>query len=72
MDKDRIAGSAKEIKGSVKETIGKATGDAKLQADGRADKAEGKFQNVLGGRQGRGEGCAEELAALRLSQRSRS
>ncbi len=27
MDKDRIAGAAKEIKGSVKETIGKAVGD---------------------------------------------
>jgi uncharacterized protein YjbJ (UPF0337 family) len=49
MDKDRIVGSAKEIKGSVKETIGKATGDAKLQADGGADKAEGKIQNAIGG-----------------------
>ena len=28
MDKDRIAGAAKEIKGSLKETIGKAVGDA--------------------------------------------
>ena len=49
MDKDRIAGSAKEIKGAVKETIGKAVGDAKLQSDGRADKLEGKVQNALGG-----------------------
>jgi uncharacterized protein YjbJ (UPF0337 family) len=49
MDKDRIAGSAKEIKGSVKEIIGKATGDAKLQADGKTDKIEGKFQNAIGG-----------------------
>ena len=49
MDKDRIAGSAKQIKGSVKEAIGKAAGDAKLQADGRADKVEGKVQNAIGG-----------------------
>jgi uncharacterized protein YjbJ (UPF0337 family) len=49
MDKDRIAGSTRQIKGSVKETIGKATGDAKLQADGRADKVEGKVQNAIGG-----------------------
>jgi uncharacterized protein YjbJ (UPF0337 family) len=49
MDKDRIAGAAKEIKGSVKETIGKVTGDAKLQADGKADKVEGKIQNAVGG-----------------------
>jgi uncharacterized protein YjbJ (UPF0337 family) len=49
MDKDRIAGTAKEIKGSVKETIGKAVGDAKLQSDGKADKVEGKVQNAVGG-----------------------
>ena len=49
MDKNRIAGSAKEAKGAVKVTIGKATGDAKLQADGRADKIEGKLQNAIGG-----------------------
>ena len=49
MDKDRIAGAAKEIKGSVKETIGKAAGDAKLQSDGKADKVEGKVQNAVGG-----------------------
>jgi uncharacterized protein YjbJ (UPF0337 family) len=49
MDKDRIAGTAKEIKGSVKETIGKAVGDAKLQSDGKVDKVEGKVQNAVGG-----------------------
>ena len=49
MNKDRIAGAAKEIKGSVKETIGKATGDAKLEAEGKADKVEGKIQNAVGG-----------------------
>jgi len=49
MDKDRIIGSSKEIKGAAKEGIGKATGDAKLQADGKTDKAEGKVQNAIGG-----------------------
>ena len=49
MDKDRIAGSAKEIKGAVKETAGKAVGDAKLEADGKTDKIEGKVQNAIGG-----------------------
>ena len=49
MDKDRIAGSAKEIKGSIQEKIGKATGDAKLEAEGKADKVEGKIQNAVGG-----------------------
>jgi uncharacterized protein YjbJ (UPF0337 family) len=49
MDKDRVEGSAKKIKGSVKEGLGKATGDAKLQAEGKADKAEGTIQNAVGG-----------------------
>jgi uncharacterized protein YjbJ (UPF0337 family) len=49
MDKNRIAGSAKEAKGVVKEAIGKVTGDAKLQAGGRADKVVGKIQNAIGG-----------------------
>ena len=49
MNKDRVAGAAKELKGSLKETIGKAVGDAKLQSDGKADKLEGKVQNAVGG-----------------------
>ncbi len=49
MDKDRIAGSAKEIKGAVKQVVGKAAGDAKLEADGKAKKVEGKVQNAIGG-----------------------
>lgn len=49
MDKDRIAGSAKKIKGSAKTAIGKATGDAKLQSEGEAEKVEGKVQNAFGG-----------------------
>jgi len=49
MDKNRIAGSIKEIKGAVKEAIGKVVGDAKLQSDGKTDKAVGKIQNAVGG-----------------------
>jgi hypothetical protein len=32
MDEDQVAGSAKEIKGAVKQTAGKVLGDAKLQS----------------------------------------
>jgi uncharacterized protein YjbJ (UPF0337 family) len=48
MDKDRIAGSAKQVKGSIKEAAGKALGDAKLQSEGKSDKAAGKVQNAIG------------------------
>jgi len=49
MDKDRVAGSAKEVKGSLKEAAGKRGGDAKLEAEGRGNKAEGKVRNAVGG-----------------------
>ncbi len=48
-DKDRIIGSAKVVKGDLKEATGKAVGDAKLEAQGKADKIEGKVQNAVGG-----------------------
>ena len=49
MDKDRIEGVAKQAKGTIKEAVGKTIGDAKLAADGKSDKVEGKIQNAFGG-----------------------
>jgi uncharacterized protein YjbJ (UPF0337 family) len=49
MGEDRIAGSAKEAKDAIRETSGKALDDAKLTAEGKSDKAEGKVQNAIGG-----------------------
>jgi uncharacterized protein YjbJ (UPF0337 family) len=49
MNKDRIGGAAKQAKGALKKAAGKALGDSKLVADGKADKAEGKLQNAIGG-----------------------
>ncbi len=49
MDKDRVVGSAKVVKGKVKEAAGKAIGDAKLEMDGKVDQTEGKVQNAVGG-----------------------
>ena len=48
MNKDRIGGAAKQAKGALKKAAGKALGDSKLVADGKADKAEGKLQNAVG------------------------
>jgi uncharacterized protein YjbJ (UPF0337 family) len=49
MDKDRIKGSAQQVKGTMKEIAGKVTGDAKLESEGKADKVAGKIQNAVGG-----------------------
>ena len=49
MDKHRVVGSAKQVKGAVKQAVGKAVGDTKLESEGKADKIEGKVQNAIGG-----------------------
>jgi uncharacterized protein YjbJ (UPF0337 family) len=49
VDKDRIAGSAKEVTGAVKQAAGKVVGDVKLESQGAAEKTEGKIQNAVGG-----------------------
>jgi uncharacterized protein YjbJ (UPF0337 family) len=49
MDKDRLKGMADQAKGKIKEQAGKVTGDAKLQGEGKADKAAGKVENTVGG-----------------------
>ncbi|MDP3656912.1 MAG: CsbD family protein [Brevundimonas sp.] len=48
-DHDRVEGAAKNLGGNIKEAAGKLTGDEKLKAEGRADQAEGKVQNAVGG-----------------------
>ena len=48
MDKDRLVGSAKQVKGAVKQSVGRAVGDAKLESEGQADKVDGKIRNAIG------------------------
>jgi uncharacterized protein YjbJ (UPF0337 family) len=48
MDKDRIAGTAKEFGGRVEGAAGDIVGDAKTQASGRAREAAGTVQNLYG------------------------
>ena len=49
MDNDRIKGAAQQARGAIKEVAGKISGDAKLEAEGKADKVAGKLQNAVGG-----------------------
>ena len=48
MDKDRIAGAAKDFAGKAESAVGGLTGDAKTQAEGRAREAAGTVQNLYG------------------------
>jgi len=47
-NKDKAKGTGKHVGGKIKETAGKAVGNERLQAAGRADQAEGKIQKKAG------------------------
>jgi uncharacterized protein YjbJ (UPF0337 family) len=49
---DKISGLANQAAGKVKEGVGKATGDAKLETEGAAQDAKGKVQKGIGDAKG--------------------
>ncbi|MCS6762458.1 MAG: CsbD family protein [Candidatus Devosia symbiotica] len=48
MHKDEVVGAGKQANGAIKDVIGGLMGDARLQAEGKLDKAEGKVQQKIG------------------------
>jgi uncharacterized protein YjbJ (UPF0337 family) len=49
MTDQHVKGAVSTAKGSVKEGVGKLTGDKKLETKGKAQQVQGKTQNGLGG-----------------------
>ena len=45
MDREHVKGTADKVKGTIKDTAGKVTGDKKLESEG---KAKGSAHNVAG------------------------
>ena len=48
VDKEHIKGAAQKVEGAVKDAAGKLTGNEKLQAEGKADKAAGAARESVG------------------------
>jgi len=48
MDKDRVEGTLKDIKGRVERQVGEWTGDKDAQAAGTKEQVKGKVQNTFG------------------------
>jgi len=48
IDKDRIEGKVKDIKGRIKRQVGEWTGDEKERTEGAAEQVKGKIQNAWG------------------------
>jgi len=57
-----MAGSGKELKGSVKEGVGKLVGNEKLEAKGRAEKAQGRTRRRAGALSKEVKGTAKQAA----------
>jgi uncharacterized protein YjbJ (UPF0337 family) len=48
MDKEHIKGMAQKAEGSIKDAAGHVTGNERLQAEGKADKAAGAAREKVG------------------------
>lgn len=48
MDKQRIKGAALRLKGNIKKTVGRLTGNERLEASGEIDKAAGSVRTAVG------------------------
>ena len=48
MDHNRVDGTKHQVKGAVKQTVGKVTGDKLKEAAGAVEKLDGKFQKEVG------------------------
>ena len=48
MDSEHVKGAADKVKGAIKDTAGKVTGDKELQAEGKLDKAKGAAHDAAG------------------------
>ena len=48
MDKEHVKGGMDKVSGEAKDAIGRATGDKKLRAEGKFDKAKGEVRQTAG------------------------
>ena len=48
MDEQRIKGAAKKVTGTIKEKVGQMTGNRRTEAEGKAEKSEGRVRSAIG------------------------
>ena len=59
MDENRIAGTARNIGGKAEETIGRAAGNTKLEAEGAVNQLKGTAQDLYGQARDRASDAAD-------------
>jgi uncharacterized protein YjbJ (UPF0337 family) len=48
MDKEHVEGAADKVVGKTKEVVGHASGDKKLETEGKLDQVKGEVHNKVG------------------------
>ena len=48
MAREQVRGAVNKVKGTVKDAVGKVTGNKKMQAEGTVDKLTGKLESAVG------------------------
>lgn len=48
VDKQHVKGAIDKVKGAVKDALGEATGNRRLQASGKVDKVKGALRSTVG------------------------
>ncbi len=66
---DKIKGAANEVAGAVKQGVGEAVGNPKLQVEGAAQKLKGQAQGAVGDAKDSGqEGRRQDLSKVQLRE----
>ncbi|WP_256754270.1 CsbD family protein [Mesorhizobium sp. Mes31] len=60
---DKAAGLANQVVGNVKQGVGKAVGNERLQAEGVVQEAKGKVQKAVGDVKGAAKDATKKVAA---------
>ena len=61
--RDKVAGLANQAAGNVKQAVGKAVGNERLQVEGAGQKAKGKVQKAVGDVKAVVENAADKASA---------
>ncbi len=61
MDKEHVKGAVDKAVGAVKDAVGGATGNEKLQAEGKGDKAAGSTRESVGDVKDAGRNVADAV-----------
>ena len=61
MDKEHVKGAADDVVGKIEEVAGHASGNKKLEREGKVDQAKGAIHNAVGNAKDAGKEAVESV-----------